>query len=344
MRILGIESSCDETAAAVVTLVRGRCAVLSSVIASQVETHAKTGGVVPEVAAREHVGAIMPVIEQALADAKLSLKKIDAIAVTRGPGLITSLRIGVDVARILSYLLKKPLVGVNHLEGHLYASWLPSVNRPVRSVFRFPILTLIVSGGHTELVLMRKHLQYRVLGVTRDDAAGEVFDKVAKMLDLGYPGGPAVSKLAFEGNSQAIVFPRPMIDSDDFDFSFAGLKTAVRYHIQKLKSRTRAIDADICASFEQAVVDVLVAKTIRAAKKYKVTAVLLGGGVAANRRLREELGEAVKKELPKVSYEPPDLAYTTDNAAMIAAAGAFHAQAKHFTVWNKLEADPNLGL
>lgn len=350
MRILGIESSCDETAASVVeAVVRNskivQLAALSNVVASQVKIHAKTGGVVPEVAARQHVEAIIPVVQQALREAEPRKEKreqsrmIDAIAVTRGPGLITSLRVGVDTARTLASVWKKPLVAVNHLEGHIYANWL-ATSKPIQ----FPVLALIVSGGHTELVLMRRHLDYRIIGATRDDAAGEAFDKVAKILRLGYPGGPAVSKCAARGNPQAVAFPRPMIDSQDFDFSFAGLKTAVLYYCRDFKPQTSHLKPDVCASFEQAVVDVLVAKTIRAAKKYKVKTVLVGGGVAANRRLRDELGRAVRDTLPTTYYLLPAAEYTGDNAAMIAAAGAFRAAAKDFTLWQEIEADPNLSL
>ena len=272
MKILGIESSCDETAAALVDYTGGRFSVLSNVVASQIEIHKKTKGVVPEVAARCHVEAIIPVIKEAMQNET----KPDAIAITKGPGLVTSLRIGVDTARTLSFFWGVPMIGVNHLEGHIYASVLQN------TAIEFPALCLVVSGGHTELVLMKKHLDYKIIGETRDDAAGEAFDKVAKILDLGYPGGPEISKLAKEGNPKAIDFPRPMIDSKDFDFSFSGLKTAVLYYVKNLKPKTYNLKPDICASFEQAVVDVLVAKTICAAKKYKVKTVILGGGVSAN--------------------------------------------------------------
>lgn len=345
MRILGIESSCDETAAAIVEASSDKkdsrrlsFSVLSSVVASQVETHAKTGGVVPEVAARAHLEAIIPVIQQSICEAGFqSVPPIDAIAVTSGPGLVTSLRVGVDTARLLSYAWKKPLVAVNHLEGHVYANWLENFKK-----IEFPILVLIVSGGHTELVLMRKHLDYQIIGATRDDAAGEAFDKVAKLLKLAYPGGPAVSRLATNGNPLAIKFPRPMIDSDDFDFSFAGLKTAVLYHAKKIINLTPKIKADICASFEQAAVEVLVKKTIRAANKFKVKTVLLGGGVSANTHLRRELELACQKL--RFNYRSPEIKFTGDNAAMIAAAGAVHALANDFISWQKIDVNPNLSL
>ncbi len=341
MKILGIETSCDETAAALIEYQEGRFRVLSNVVASQINLHAATGGVVPEVAARAHLENIIPVLKQAL-----QVKKnkppigLDFIAVTIGPGLITSLRVGVETARLLAYSLQKPLIAVNHLEGHIYANWL---DRPPKELL-FPILCLIVSGGHTELVLMRKHLAYEVIGETRDDAAGEAFDKVAALLDLGYPGGPIISKLAEGGDQQAIDFPRPMIDSPNFDFSFAGLKTAVLYYLKKNHLTPAVKIADICASFEQAAVDVLVGKTIRAAKKYQVKTILLGGGVAANHRLREQFGQILTSQFPAISLSLPQLDYTTDNAAMIAAAGALYAQQKKFVPWSKIKADPNLTL
>lgn len=352
MRILGIESSCDETAAAVVEAQFGeqgstalRFSALSSIVASQVATHAKTGGVVPEVAARAHLEAIIPVIQEALHP--LQPSDIDAIAVTAGPGLVTSLRVGVETARLLSYAWKKPLVAVNHLEGHIYANWLDegkSQRAKVKSEVEFPVLVLIVSGGHTELVLMREHLDYKIIGATRDDAAGEAFDKVAKLLNLAYPGGPAVSKLAETGNAKAIQFPRPMIDADNFDFSFAGLKTAVLYHVRERSKGKgqRSKVADICASFEQAAVDVLVKKTMRAAKKYKVKTVLLGGGVAANLRLRRELEIACQSD--HFNYRAPEIKFTGDNATMIAVAGALHALKKDFLPWAKIDVDPQLSL
>jgi N6-L-threonylcarbamoyladenine synthase len=274
----------------------------------------------------------------------------DAIAVTCGPGLVTSLLVGTELARTLSYLWEKPLVAVNHLEGHIYANWLPPIGElKVKSeklkAFRFPILCLIVSGGHTELVLMKKHLDYTVIGATRDDAAGECFDKVAKILKLGYPGGPIISKLAHKGNPRAVELPRPMLNSKDFDFSFAGLKTAVLYKVQSNKKlASQKYIKDLAASFEQAAVDVLVAKTVRAANKYKAETVLLGGGVAANQRLREQLVAVIKKQLPAIQCSLPNINYTTDNAAMIATAGYFHVLKKDFTLWQKLEVDPNLEL
>ncbi|MDP3771629.1 MAG: tRNA (adenosine(37)-N6)-threonylcarbamoyltransferase complex transferase subunit TsaD, partial [bacterium] len=335
IRVLGIESSCDETAAAVVEIAdsrkpiadsRGRFSfrVRSSVIASQVKIHAKYGGVVPEVAAREHVEKIMPVIERAMRNAlPLSLPlprgggekrregavltrhasrptppPIDAIAVTSGPGLITALSVGAETARTLAYAWGKPLIAVNHIEGHVLSSLLSETRGNPK--LEFPALALIVSGGHTELLLMRGWGKYECVGATRDDAAGEAFDKVGKLLGLPYPGGPSVAKAAEHGDPCAFDFPRGMLHSGDLDFSFSGLKTAVKYLFEK--SRFQIPDSqfvsNICASFQAAAVDVLVAKTIIAAQRYGVKTVLLGGGVAANMQLRQQLGDAVRDHLP----------------------------------------------
>ena len=278
MRILAIETSCDETAAAVIE--NGR--VKSNIIASQAKLHGKNGGVVPEVAAREHVPAIIPTIKLALKDAKLSLKQIDAIAVTQGPGLMTSLMVGVDTARALGVALGKPVIPVNHLEGHIYANFTYHVSRNTYHIF--PALILIVSGGHTLLVLMKNHGKLKIVGETVDDAA---FDKTAKLLGLGYPGGPALAKLAKQGNPQAFNFPRPMINSKNLDFSFSGLKTAVLYKITKHVPRNMYHKTNLAASIQQAIIDVLIAKTEQAIKKYRPKTIMLGGGVAANNLLRQ---------------------------------------------------------
>lgn len=318
MRILGIETSCDETSLALVRAERGRFVVEKVLTASQVLTHKKYGGVVPEVAAREHAETIFPVLKKLLGDVRRP--KADAIAVTAGPGLITSLRVGVDVGRTLAWLWRKPLVAVNHIEGHIAANWL-SDHRIV-----FPAVALIVSGGHTELLRVKALGRYELLGATRDDAAGEAFDKVAQLLKLGYPGGPAVAKLAERGDARAVPLPRPMIASGDLDFSFSGLKTAVRGILEAKGKKPKL--ADLCASFEQAVCDVLVAKTVAAAKKVRAKTVLLGGGVAANARLRTMLAAVVAERLPRARYVAPELSWTSDNAAMIAAAGYFAFKAK----------------
>lgn len=331
MYILGIETSCDDTAAALLTQRDGRFVVERSCVSSQIDIHKIYGGVVPEIAGRKHADSIIPVIREALGNARP-----DAIAVTAGPGLVTSLVVGVEAARALSYAWGEvPIVRTNHIEGHIYSVLLGD-NPPTE--IPFPCIALIVSGGHTELILMRGHGDYTLIGRTRDDAVGECFDKAAKVMGLEYPGGPKISKLATEGARDAIAFPRPMRTSDDFDFSFAGLKTAVLYY---LRDNPTANHADVCASFEQAVTDVLVAKTLRAAREYTAASVILSGGVSANRYLREGLHNALTRELPACTVLIPELKYTTDNAAMIAAAGWFHAQNREFTPWSELTADPS---
>lgn len=332
MRILGIETSCDETSLALLRVEQGRFVVEKILTASQILTHRKYGGVVPEVAAREHAETIFPVLKKMLPLDSRSLARgkvsIDAIAVTAGPGLVTSLRVGVDVARTLAWLWKKPLIGVNHIEGHIAANWLPpaKIGRGPIPKIAFPAVALVVSGGHTELLRMKKLGQYELMGATRDDAAGEAFDKTAQLLGLDYPGGPSVSALAQKGNPRAVQLPRPMITSGDLDFSFSGLKTAVRVVLETKGKKPKA--ADVCASFEEAVCEVLVTKTLTAAKQARAKTVLLGGGVSANHRLRVMLAAAIAEKLPKVRYVEPDLAWTSDNAAMIAAAGYFALQGK----------------
>lgn len=305
-RILGIETSCDETAAAVV---ENGTVIVSNVIASQSELHAQYGGVFPEVASRRHVEVIYAVIDQALHEAHLSVDDLDCIAVTRGPGLVGSLLVGVNAAKGMAVGRDKPLLGINHIEGHIYSLWLTEDV----SEFEFPIVTLVVSGGHTELYLMEDHLSYSRLGGTLDDAAGEAFDKVGRLLGLPYPGGPAIDEAAEKGDSRAFKFPRPVMD-DSFDFSFSGLKTAVMRATRRFES-DRLPTANLAASFQAAVVDVLVAKTLRAAEASGAKAVHLAGGVSANRALRRAMDEALA--IP-VRYPPPILC--TDNAAMIAAA------------------------
>lgn len=347
MKILGIETSCDETAAAVLEIKNRQWEIRSNVVSSQVKIHAKYGGIVPEVAAREHVTAMIPIINKALRRAKIvdPFKEIDLIAVTKGPGLVSSLLVGVGTARTLSYFWDKPLIGVNHLAGHIYSSLLDTKSSIFR--FQFPVISLVASGGHTELVLLKDYEKFKVVGQTLDDAVGEAFDKVAKILGLGYPGGPLVSKLAKQGNSRAFDFPRPMIGSGDFNFSFSGLKTAVLYNRDKRQeTRDKKYVADVCASFEQAAVDVLFFKTLKAAEKYKVKTVLLGGGVAANKKLRRELKGALRKKLPFAACYLPPVSYTGDNAAMIALAGYFrYKYAKNKSPfkenWRKLKVDPN---
>lgn len=353
--ILGIETSCDETGVALVKCSKVgnnyKFKVVENLLHSQIKLHKKTGGVVPEVAAREHA-VKLPLLLKKLSD-KYGLTKlknsVDAIAVTSGPGLITSLLTGVEVARVISYAWKKPLVAVNHLEAHIYANLLQANLRQVRSPksevrnFEFPLLALIVSGGHTELVTMKKHLNYKIIGSTRDDAAGECFDKTAKLLGLSYPGGPALSALAQKGNPNAIDFPRPMLDQNNLEFSFAGLKTAVAIYLQKNKVEKKK-EADIAASIEQAIVDTLVGKTLSATKKYKPKMVALAGGVSANHALRRELKAELINAHPKIKVIEPSLNYTTDNAAMIAAAGGIKYFNSYTTSWDRIKVNPNLQL
>ncbi|MBU4332172.1 tRNA (adenosine(37)-N6)-threonylcarbamoyltransferase complex transferase subunit TsaD [Patescibacteria group bacterium] len=417
MLILGIETSCDETAAALVRFDRGRFDIISNIVSSQVKIHSKYGGIVPEVAARNHVVNIIPVVEQALEEFKgeVTIKRlketrpsasshsglrasgprtagsvenkkqetkgandlIDAIAVTNGPGLITSLLVGVETAKALAYAWDKPLIAINHLEGHIYSVMkIRDYENMKINDFNFPALALIVSGGHTQLVLMTDYGRYRIIGETRDDAAGEAFDKVAKLLGLGYPGGPVIAvkadecqkignkkqdlrqaqilsktrnkdtkKLQITSSKYQINLPRPMIDSKDFDFSFSGLKTAVLYETRNKKQEIRnkklgkKYISKMCAEFQQAVIDVLTAKTLKAAKKYKVKNVILAGGVSANKSLRERF----KKEFGnKLLLPGPGL--STDNAVMIAMAGVRHFRERNFIELNKIKVDPNLTL
>ncbi|NOY35835.1 MAG: tRNA (adenosine(37)-N6)-threonylcarbamoyltransferase complex transferase subunit TsaD [bacterium] len=420
MKILAIETSCDETAISIVeakgNFKNPRFEILSNVVASQVKLHAKWGGVVPNLAKREHQTNLIPVLKKALkksnllipnsppatpkrsdggrgkfliskqktsasADKKLNkilerepelLKlfldfiptiktpKIDAIAVTVGPGLEPALWVGVNFAKALNLVWGKPVIPVNHMEGHLL-SVLLNRKQFLISNFQFPILGLLVSGGHTELVLISDWLKYKIVGQTRDDAVGEAFDKVARMLNLPYPGGPEIAALAAQNQKREIrnskqaqnskfeiKLPRPMLNSGDFDFSFSGLKTAVLYEIKKLKTINNKLKTEFCSEFQQAAIDVLVSKTIKAAEKYGAKTVILGGGVAANKELRKQLGAAVKKEFPDSDFLLPDKKFTTDNAAMIAAAAYFRAlknpPAGGAKNPSRLKADGNMAL
>ncbi len=319
IRILGLETSCDETSAAVVE--DGRT-ILSNVIASQIDIHARYGGVFPEVASRAHVEAVVPIVERALADAHVSLGDVDAVAVTRGPGLAGSLLVGVNMAKGMALGRNLPLLGINHIESHLYSVWLiENSKEPV-----FPVLALIVSGGHSELILMTGHGQYRRLGGTIDDAAGEAFDKVGRLLGLPYPGGPAIERAASSGNPKAFRFTRARTDNP-YDFSFSGIKTAVLRMVQEMgvdpeasaseKRKTLPV-ADLAASFQASVVHALVDKTVAAAEEHGVTELFVAGGVSANRLLREEM--AARSPVP---VRVPPLILCTDNAAMVAACGFF---------------------
>lgn len=386
--ILSIETSCDETGIAIVQG-SGRTKpvinVLADVIASQIAIHKEYGGVVPHLAAREHEKNLPIVLRKALKKSGISLADIDVIAVTKGPGLSPALWRGIKFAQELAQKWHKPLLGIDHMEGHLSANFISSlggneVSGISKSKFqisklptthyslltKFPILCLTVSGGHTQLVLVSDWAQFELLGETVDDAAGEAFDKVARMLDLPYPGGPEISKLAKKGNTKAFPFPRPMLSKKNYLFSFSGLKTAVLYTLrdQNLLSsiskfpRTSASSprqsaaaisatfADIAASFQQAVVDVLVKKTIRAAKEYEVKTIMLAGGVAANQELRNQLGKAIKENLPNTKYQIPNTSFCTDNGAMIGAAAyiclATQTRPPKPWRWQKLHAKTNL--
>ena len=336
IRMLAIETSCDETAAAVVE--DGR-RILSNVVASQVELHARYGGVFPELASRAHIEAIVPVVQEALRTAHLGWGEIDAIAVTYGPGLPGSLLVGVNFAKGAAFGRGLPLVAVNHLEGHIYAHWLETGGEEAaEGRLDFPLIVLVVSGGHTELVLMRGEMDYVRLGGTLDDAAGEAFDKVARMLHLGYPGGPPIEKAARQGNPHAFELPRAWL-GNSYDFSFSGLKTAVLRALRPYGDhRPPRLVADMAASFQAAVVEVLATKSARAAKAYGATAILLSGGVSANRALRRAVREAASVPV----YALP-LAFCTDNAAMIAAAGTRRYRAGERASWT-LDIAPGLQL
>ncbi|KKT85493.1 MAG: putative tRNA threonylcarbamoyladenosine biosynthesis protein Gcp [Parcubacteria group bacterium GW2011_GWA1_Parcubacteria_45_10] len=383
MLIIGIETSCDETSVAFVEVKVPRQArdktrnfqlrVLSNVVSSQVKLHAKFGGVVPVLAARKHSENIDKVFKLALKESGVS-KKPDLIAVTKGPGLAPSLLIGVNFAKLFAWSINRPLIGVNHLEGHIYSYWLKPIRefsislatpdlakrdnssarggspraRQLSKQIRFPAVVLIVSGGHTELMLMKNYGKYILLGQTLDDAAGECFDKVARLLNLGYPGGPVIDKLAKEGNQSRFIFPSPLINSKDYNFSFSGLKTSILYFLKgngfnfsatKLSASQEQLRKDICASFENAAIKVLLKKTLRAAQEFNAKSILVGGGVAANSFLKA----AFLKNSDAIF---PERAYITDNAAMIAAAGffAYQKNKKQNFNWREVKAEANLPL
>lgn len=335
--ILGIESSCDETAAAVVEYDQklGRFSVLSQTIYSQIALHAPYGGVYPEIAARAHSEKILPVINKTLLDAKLSKNEIDAIAVTYGPGLVGSLVIGLTAAKTLAYLWQKPLIGINHLEGHIYSNL---ISNPV---IQFPMLGLIASGGHTLLIQMEKPDSYKLLGQTLDDASGEAFDKVGKLLGLDYPAGPALSKLASKGDSKVYHFNLPINKKNNYNFSFSGLKTAVLYLVKSLGGSERLTQkqkADIARAFEDTVVKSLVKKTVSAANNNKIKTVIIGGGVGANQPLRSNLEKELKYY--GINFIKPEISLCTDNAVGIAASGAIKFTHKQFNDRQTLNVNP----
>jgi len=340
MKLLGIETSCDETAIAVV---EDGSEIHSDVVASQAEIHAGYGGIVPEIASREHLTTFVPVVRQALTDAGVELHELDGIAVTHGPGLAGSLLIGVNAAKGLALAAGLPLIGVNHLEGHVYASWLEG-NDP-ESKYGFPFMCLVASGGHTDLILMKGHGDYTLVGRTRDDAAGEAFDKAARVLGLGFPGGPAIQKSAESSVGKEPRFTRPKI-KDSLDFSFSGLKTAVLrrseekgwYPSQEGRTPNPAKVADVSSAFQEAMVDTIAIRTIEAIERYRVNALIMGGGVASNTLLRKEM--ARRSPVPVVVPRP---ALCTDNGAMIGAAGWFHLRNGTTHQW-EMDVEPRLRL
>jgi N6-L-threonylcarbamoyladenine synthase len=330
--IMGIETSCDETA---VAIIKNGKEIIANVVASQIESHKRFGGVVPEIASRHHVEQMTIVFEEAMSQANLTFADLDAIAVTEGPGLVGALLIGVNAAKAISFAHQIPLVAVHHIAGHIYA------NRLVKEM-DFPLLSLVVSGGHTEIVFMKEHGHFQVIGETRDDAAGEAYDKVARTLNLPYPGGPHIDRLAHEGEP-TIDLPRAWLEEGSYDFSFSGLKSSVINTVHNLTQRGETVAPEnLAASFQQSVIDVLVTKTVRATKEYQVKQVLLAGGVAANRGLRKALEEAFY-ELPGVDLIIPPLSLCTDNAAMIAAAGTVLFE-KGQRAGMDLNANPGLDL
>lgn len=332
MRILAIETSCDETSAAVVEKTGETVKLISQSTATSLALHSKTGGIIPEVAAREQSKFIIPVIQEVLEKANLDSKNpnIDAIAVTYGPGLIGSLLVGVETAKTLSFIWNKPLIPVNHLFGHIYANFIEN------NAIEFPLIALVVSGGHTDLVLMKSHSNITWLGGTRDDAAGECFDKSGRLLGFPYPAGPMIEEKAKLGNPKAYHFPRPLLHDDAYDFSFSGLKTAVLREVEKTTLNEQAIN-DICRGLQDAISDVLVSKTLQAAKEYNVKSILLSGGVAANQTLRESFEEKLADSTIKLFVPPKSLC--TDNAAMIGAAAMFQGEK---TDWQHVTANPEL--
>lgn len=361
MTILGIETSCDETGIAIIQSdsKTKKINLLSNIVSSSLSLHSKTGGIIPEVAAREQVKYIIPVLESALKAASRGkmvnarptkpgrsgdkwsiVNNIDAIAVTVGPGLIGSLLVGVETAKTLSYLWKKPIIPVNHLIGHIYVNFISEkLITNNESPITFPAIALIVSGGHTDLVLLKDHGKIKWLGGTRDDAAGEAFDKIGRLLNLPYPGGPSIEREALRGNPKKYIFPKPLIGSDDFDFSFSGLKAAVFREIKSLKTLDDQTIADISFAVQEAIIEVLVNKTLKAAQKYKVKSILLGGGVSANSKLREKFQSSIVNRKSSFKLFVSTKSLCTDNAAMIASAAFYNYKPVD---WRKIIVNPEL--
>ena len=368
MYILAIETSCDETAAAIIKI-SGQGAnitlkILSNVVASQIALHSKYGGIIPEVAARAHIEQMLPVLQQAIKEASVAPGQIDLIGVTNGPGLITSLLVGVETTKVLSWLNHKPLLGINHLAGHFYAAFINLFlgQEKLNGGEVFPAVGLIVSGGHTELVLMKDWHSFKKIGQTLDDAAGECFDKVAKLLNLGYPGGPVIARRASQAKRSLKDFgldlPRPMLSNPDYNFSFSGLKTAVLYllpnkknnHYLQSPEREEFVNA-LCQEVQRAAIDVLVGKTLRAGLKYKAKSIILGGGVAANQELRTQMAKRVSGLRANLNFLVPPREFCTDNALMMAVATYFKWQKltlaqkeKAKQSWQNIKVDPNLNL
>jgi N6-L-threonylcarbamoyladenine synthase len=343
MIILGIETSCDETSAAVIKGNGNKITLLSNIISSSLDLHKKTGGIIPENAAREQIKYILPVIKESLTQAKITFSNIDAIALTYGPGLIGSLLVGVETVKTISYSLNIPIIPVNHMIGHIYANFISGNPKLKTSPYNlnpdieFPAIALVVSGGHTDLLLMTAHGKFKLLGGTRDDAAGEAFDKIGRLLGLSYPAGPEIEKLAKNGNQKRFRFPRPLIGSDDYDFSFSGLKTAVLRETQSLEKLNIQTIKDLAIATQDAIVDVLTKKTLKAAEVYEAKSVLISGGVSANQKLRDVLENRCKNLNFKFFAPPKNLC--TDNAAMIATASYFNHK---LISWEKVVADPEL--
>lgn len=346
MKILGIESSCDESAIALLEIKNQKVKIIKNIISSQIDIHKKYGGIIPEIAARAHCENFPPILK----NAKINFQEIDYIAATYGPGLITSLMTGFELGKTLSYIYKKPLIPINHIEAHIYSNWLSYPE--LFSKKTFPALAVVISGGHTQLFLMKDFGKYKLIGSTVDDAVGEAYDKVAKILNLDYPGGPIISKRASKfkakgldrngENKSKIKFPRPMMHSKDFNLSFSGLKTAVLYQTKnEARKFNKEIINEYCFEFQEAVVEVLTSKIIKAAEKYQIKNIILGGGVSANQRIRENLTKEAQKLKIKTYF--PELKHTGDNAAMIAMAGYFNRN-KAKKDYFKLSANPNLSL